>query len=942
MNLKLLRLSLFAFFLPLFQTANAQCEYTLLMFDAFGDGWNGGSLKITSGAAVYNFTLNNIDDDGIDSSVTFVVTNGAPLNLSWSAGIFDAEVSFILFDYDGNIVYQDLFPGQGNLFSGIGFCPDCLKPVNVKIENVYDTRAKLRWTPVSLNPALGWWVIYGPKGFVPGPGIGDTAYVTVPKVTLTGLQKKTDYDFYVIEQCDSTNASNRVGPYSFQTYWSDDVGISAVLTPLSGCDLGVEAVSIIMKNYGANPQSLIPFRFTVNGFDAGVPQPQDGFYTGVLGKDSMTTIEFETTYNFSAPGEYLIKVFTQMTGDEDVSNDTFYYRIVNRLITPYYQDFETWEGGWYVDTASMSPSWEFGMPNNAVISAAASGKNAWVTNLDGNYNNLENSYLNSPCFDFSDLTEDPVIEFAINYFTELNFDGGYLEISTDDGQNWDKVGAIGEGLNWYNFFNTFISLGDVWAGQSNGWQKARIKLAGTAGESSVKLRFVFGSDNFVTYEGMGVDDIKIYVPLANDLAGISATSGGQDVECGLEKDTVIFSFTNFGTQPQSFFEVGYSINGGAPVIENITATVQPDETFTYKFTTPFDSRDSKSDIKCWTTLLNEQNLVNDTAYYTVSHLPRAVPFQENFESQLLPDGWVFTGFPFITNFNGNTSYVLETNMWGGNTSFTYDIPRYGIIETGDSLTFDYRITDFGSGGTVPTVLSGSTKIEVQVSSDCQTYQTLYTINLITHVPSVNMKKIKLGLNAYAGQAIKIRFKGTWTTGDFYFDLDNINLRACAADMNLTPTVVPSTNGQNGEATINVGLGNPPYTYNWSNGATTQTVTGLPVGPITVTVTDAFGCTGALTINIGTTSSHEIDGMTALSLRPNPTSGAAMLDIAFDRVVDLHVGIVNLLGQQIWESSSAKTTNFSETVDLGNYPDGLYLVRLTVDGHVLTKKLVKSN
>ncbi len=45
-----------------------------------------------------------------------------------------------------------------------------------------------------------------------------------------------------------------------------------------------------------------------------------------------------------------------MTGDEDVSNDTFYYRIVNRLITPYYQDFETWEGGWYVDTTSKSPS----------------------------------------------------------------------------------------------------------------------------------------------------------------------------------------------------------------------------------------------------------------------------------------------------------------------------------------------------------------------------------------------------------------------------------------------------------------------------------------------------------------------------------------------------------------------------------------------------------
>ncbi len=215
MNLKLLRLFLFAFVLPLSQNATAQCEYTLQMFDSFGDGWNGGSLTITSGASVYNFTLNNFTDDGTDSTVTFVVTNGAPFTLSWTSGIFDPEVAFSILDYDGNLVFQDDFPTPGALFSGIGFCPDCLKPVNVKIENIYDTRAKLRWTPVSLTPSLGWWVIYGPKGFVLNSGVGDSVYVTVPKVTLTGLAKKTDYDFYVIEQCDRTDASTAIGTFSF-------------------------------------------------------------------------------------------------------------------------------------------------------------------------------------------------------------------------------------------------------------------------------------------------------------------------------------------------------------------------------------------------------------------------------------------------------------------------------------------------------------------------------------------------------------------------------------------------------------------------------------------------------------------------------------------------------------------------------------------------------
>ncbi len=48
-------------------------------------------------------------------------------------GIFDAEVSFILFDYDGNIVYQDLFLVGGICFPD-SILSDCLKPVNVKDE----------------------------------------------------------------------------------------------------------------------------------------------------------------------------------------------------------------------------------------------------------------------------------------------------------------------------------------------------------------------------------------------------------------------------------------------------------------------------------------------------------------------------------------------------------------------------------------------------------------------------------------------------------------------------------------------------------------------------------------------------------------------------------------------------------------------------------------
>ncbi len=48
-------------------------------------------------------------------------------------------------------------------------------------------------------------------------------------------------------------------------------------------------------------------------------------------------------------------------------------------------------------------------------------------------------------------------------------------------------------------------------------------------------------------------------------------------------------------------------------------------------------------------------------------------------------------------------------------------------------------------------------------------------------------------------------------------------------------------GSDGSLTIIAGGGTPPYTYLWSNGATTQTIDSLPKGNYTCTITDAAGC-----------------------------------------------------------------------------------------------------
>jgi len=273
---------------------------------------------------------------------TFTITAGKniPMVFTYTNGFLENQVSYEILNPSGNVIFSDgPNPATGVVFETPA-CPDCPGALNLMVDNTYGTAADLGWV---VSDSVGIYEIeYGPTGFTPGTG----TFITTsnPNITITGLDEVTTYDFYVHQDCTNGATSIITGPQTFSTTYLDDVGIVGITSPVEGCNLGVETISVLMQNFGSNPQSLIPFFYSVNGVAAQINVPLDGFFTDVIGKDSIMVAEFEIPYDFSGPGIYEIAAWTELDSDSDVSNDTVFFSFETYKALPLREDFEAVPG----------------------------------------------------------------------------------------------------------------------------------------------------------------------------------------------------------------------------------------------------------------------------------------------------------------------------------------------------------------------------------------------------------------------------------------------------------------------------------------------------------------------------------------------------------------------------------------------------------------------
>lgn len=86
-------------------------------------------------------------------------------------------------------------------------------------------------------------------------------------------------------------------------------------------------------------------------------------------------------------------------------------------------------------------------------------------------------------------------------------------------------------------------------------------------------------------------------------------------------------------------------------------------------------------------------------------------------------------------------------------------------------------------------------------------------------------------------------------------------------------------GANGAIDITVTGNNPPTTYLWSNGATTEDITALNAGSYTVNITDNAGCATSYTTVVNTSGSPSVTGVTVTDENCGNADGAITVNVS---------------------------------------------------------------
>ena len=263
---------------------------------------------------------------------------------------------------------------------------------------------------------------------------------------------------------------------------------------------------------------------------------------------------------------------------------------------------------------------------------------------------------------------------------------------------------------------------------------------------------------------------------------------------------------------------------------------------------------------------------------------------------------------FIDNIScaGGTDGALDFTLTGGTAPYTYLWVRY-------DLNTYLPIDTLGSTQDLTGLTSGLYGVEVEDANGCDG-AVFFLLVEPDPINVIGLPSDIIAVSCAGGNdgAINISANGgtgvisfLWSNGAQTEDLEDLvagtysvtatDLNGCTASKSfviaqpdtikividpILSEAVSCFGGNDGSINITVTGGNGGLIFNWSNGATTQNLTGLTAGSYAVTVTDALGCFGALANITVTQPDSLLITATSTTVSCNATSdGTASLTVS---------------------------------------------------------------
>jgi len=186
---------------------------------------------------------------------------------------------------------------------------------------------------------------------------------------------------------------------------------------------------------------------------------------GVLGQIESSNPEDTIEFPFTSISDYVVTLDVENDlGCGGSKIDTISLKPIYTLTTDgYLETFDEQPADWFVDSENDIESWVLAEPDFTGF-VPTTGDLAWYTDLPTTPEYLENSWVESPCFDLSALST-PLLLLDIMKSFVPGTDGAVMQYQHRVNEGWINLGVVDGGINWYNSYGIFNKPG----GSSFGW-----------------------------------------------------------------------------------------------------------------------------------------------------------------------------------------------------------------------------------------------------------------------------------------------------------------------------------------------------------------------------------------------------------------------------------------------------------------------------------------